>query len=83
MAPPREAKNLAIGTYFHCKRCFEVLPNGMSMRDFSRFAVGFTPQGLQVWCTRHDANIIHIDFAGQKFGPVLGEAILPDRPQQE
>ena len=24
--------------------------------------VGWTNQGFQVWCTRHNTNVIHIDF---------------------
>ena len=27
---------------------------------------GFTPMGLQVWCRRHNANVLHVDFEGNK-----------------
>ena len=37
-----------------------------SLQDYSRLDIGFTSIGVQVWCRRHDANVIHIDFAGQK-----------------
>ena len=37
-----------------------------SLQDDSRLDIGFTSIGVQVWCRRHDANVVHIDFAGQK-----------------
>ncbi len=37
-----------------------------SLQDYSRLDIGFTSIGVQVWCPRHDANVVHIDFAGQK-----------------
>ena len=37
-----------------------------SLQDYSRLDIGFTNIGVQVWCRRHDANVVHIDFAGQK-----------------
>ena len=37
-----------------------------SLQDYSRLDSGFTSIGVQVWCRRHDANVVHIDFAGQK-----------------
>ena len=37
-----------------------------SLQDYSRLDIGFTSIGVQVWCRRHDANVVHIDFAGQK-----------------
>ena len=27
--------------------------------------VGFTPVGIQVWCNRHQCNVVHIDFEGR------------------
>lgn len=38
----------------------------MSPRDYSRLSVGSTPVGLQVWCHRHDVNVLHIDFEGSQ-----------------
>ena len=55
-----------ISNYFHCKKCLEQLPEGTSPRDWARINVGFTQLGVQVWCTRHDKEIVHIDFLGQK-----------------
>ena len=37
-----------------------------SLQDYSRLDIGFTGIGVQVWCRRHDANVVHIDFADQK-----------------
>ena len=37
-----------------------------SLQDYSRLDIGFTSIGVQVWCRRQDANVVHIDFAGQK-----------------
>ena len=37
-----------------------------SLQDYSRLDIGFTSIGVQVWCRRHDANVVHIDFEGHK-----------------
>jgi hypothetical protein len=29
-------------------------------------AAGFTERGLQVWCQRHERNVVHIDFGGHR-----------------
>ena len=55
-----------IVTFFHCKKCLEELPVNTTPRDWVRHEVGFTKLGLQVWCVRHEINICHIDFEGQK-----------------
>jgi len=41
-------------------------PEDASMRDWARLNVGMTPNGLQVWCVRHDVNVGALDFRGQK-----------------
>ena len=65
-----------IETFLHCESCYWELKNGKTEEDFSligavagesqmsysRFEVGWTNQGFQVWCTRHNTNVIHIDF---------------------
>jgi hypothetical protein len=38
----------------------------MSPRDWSSIEAGWTALGLQVWCKRHEINILHVDFEGQK-----------------
>ena len=55
-----------IVAFMHCKDCVEEIPNGVSPRDWSRIQVGWTKIGVQVWCIRHEQNLVHIDFEGQK-----------------
>ena len=51
-----------------CSRCADEVTDGraglVSMADYMRLDVGFSEAGLQVWCRRHDANVVHIDFQG-------------------
>ena len=68
--------NNNIETFLHCELCYLELKNAKTEEDFSligavagespmsysRFEVGWTNQGFQVWCTRHNTNVIHIDF---------------------
>ena len=58
--------NNEIEVFFHCKECMRELPNGQSPQDYQRIQAGWTTKGLQVWCNRHDLNIVHIDFEGVK-----------------
>jgi hypothetical protein len=55
-----------IKQFWHCAKCIDELPEGKSPREYIRVEVGFTRAGLQVWCIRHEENIIHLDFMGQK-----------------
>ena len=68
--------NNNIETFLHCELSYLELKNAKTEEDFSligavagesqmsysRFEVGWTKQGFQVWCTRHNTNVIHIDF---------------------
>lgn len=54
--------DLQIMTYFHCSQCLAELPAMTTPREWAQFEVGFTRLGLQVWCRRHEVNVIHIDF---------------------
>lgn len=51
-----------------CAKCLDEMTRGFtdskSLQDYARLDVGFTEQGLQVWCRRHDLNVVHIDFDG-------------------
>ena len=72
-AAPREPRMKAPSTFeinnFHCcKLCIEELPEGESPESYADYLVGATPWGIQIWCKRHNCNVIHYDFAGQKFG---------------
>ena len=52
--------------YLHCKLCAKSLPENMSMHEWAGYEVGWTKLGLQVWCKKHNTNIIHIDFENQQ-----------------
>ncbi len=57
-----------INTYIRCPKCQEDIFRRagsevtISPREYGRMECGFTRDGFQVWCLRHDMNIIHIDF---------------------
>jgi len=55
-----------IVAFMHCGKCIEELPKGQSPREWAQLEVGWTKPGLQVWCKRHEANVMHIDFEGTK-----------------
>jgi len=59
-------RKCVIVQFLHCRLCgIEVLAGANSSpRDHARFSIGWTKQGLQVWCNRHDRNVMHIDFEG-------------------
>ena len=68
--PP--ANTQEIFQFLHCGRCGAEFREksdpstvGQSMATWARLAVGWTPIGLQVWCERHQSNVIHIDFEGR------------------
>ena len=63
----------AIKHVLECKRCAESCPAGVLLNDWQRVTIGFTPFGLQVWCVRHQANVFHVDFRGQRL-PVNASA---------
>ena len=53
-----------------CAKCEEEFLNGLtdssSLQDYTKLDVGFTNTGIQVWCRRHDANVVHVDFEGRE-----------------
>lgn len=66
MSYPREH----IRWYLRCPACEKDLFNNKrykineSSREYGRMECGFTRNGFQVWCLRHDINMINIDFDG-------------------
>jgi hypothetical protein len=66
-----------IEMYLHCGMCLRELPVGVSAQDWARLEVGWTKQGLQVWCVRHDANVMHVDFQGQRHPANLTMKVEP------
>lgn len=63
-----------IEAFFHCAKCLEELPIDQSPKSYSRTSSGWTVKGIQVWCNRHDIEIVHIDFKGAKVNYVKAEA---------
>lgn len=60
-----------IARYVHCLQCLRELPMGQSPAEWAQLEVGFTNHGtLQVWCMRHNFNVIDILLAE-------GDAKLP------
>ena len=55
-----------ISMYLHCGLCADKMPPDAAPRDWARLNVGWTPWGLQVWCTRCNANVMHMDFDGAR-----------------
>ena len=42
------------------------MPEGYSPQTWSQLEIGWTRLGIQVWCRRHELNILHMDFEGHK-----------------
>jgi len=56
-------------TFLHCRLCTDELAMGeieLSPRDYAELEVGFTKIGLQIWCRRHECNVVHVDYEGRK-----------------
>ena len=50
-----------------CLKEYGALQNpDITLRDYVKVDVGFSQIGIQVWCQRHDKNICHIDFEGNR-----------------
>jgi len=62
--PPGTANEIQL--YFHCRLCVAELPSGESPREWAQIEAGWTMIGLQIWCKRHDCNVMHIDFEGHQ-----------------
>ncbi len=60
------SNQLEITSYIHCKECLKSLPENKSPREYAQLDIGFTKIGLQVWCTRHNLNVMYIDFEGYR-----------------
>ena len=61
-----------IAMFIHCGMCVKEFKDkdpatrGQSPQSYSRLSIGYTKLGFQVWCNRHDVNVMHIDFEGQQ-----------------
>lgn len=61
----------AIKGFMHCKQCLDEwlageAGEGVSPREYARLEMGWTPKGFQLWCVRHELNVVSIDLLGQK-----------------
>ena len=56
--------------FIHCKLCLDERPSDLSPREYAELEVGFTTPGIQIWCRRHEVNVMDIDFEGA--GPFPG-----------
>lgn len=70
--------NNEILQYLHCNQCFKEKPDDISMKDYARYEVGWTPDGLQMWCIRHDCNVMHVDFQNQRHPANLSRIKTPE-----
>jgi hypothetical protein len=55
-----------IQMYLHCAQCLREKPPNVSPQEWARVQAGWTTQGIQIWCVRHDKNVMHMDFEGAK-----------------
>jgi len=62
-SPPRRMNK--INEYCQCGRCLDELPRGKQMAQWARLAVGWTAEGLQVWCLRHQTTVIDLGFKNE------------------
>ena len=65
------SNQLEIEKYIHCVLCVQEWHERNEAGEtlpawWSRIEVGYTKRGWQVWCARHNCNIIHFDFEGRK-----------------
>ena len=55
-----------IFSFYHSKKCLEEKGDYISARDYASFEFGATEKGFQLWCTRHEENVLALDLLGQK-----------------
>jgi len=66
LKPERSVPENDIQLYLHCRVCLSEIPENQSAGDYQQLEVGWTAAGLQVWCKRHDMNVVNIDFEGHQ-----------------
>jgi hypothetical protein len=50
--------NTIVG-YMYCAQCLDELPENVSPQEYARVQAGITTEGgLQVWCNRHNCNVL-------------------------
>lgn len=58
--PPPPANENHITRAFVCGRCQAERPATVTLGEYAQLVVGLTPDGIQVWCERHDGNVVHL-----------------------
>jgi len=58
-----------INAFIHCKLCLDefysqVQFRDISPREYAQIEVGWTKPGFQIWCKRHEVNVMDVDFGG-------------------
>jgi hypothetical protein len=53
---------MQIKGFAHCARCVVEKPRGVSPREWTSLEMGATDDGIQVWCKRHNMNVIHVRY---------------------
>ncbi len=71
-----------IVSYIHCRECmfdWSQTTRSVSPAEFQDNEVGFTQRGIQVWCRRHDKNVISLDInevdVSKPKGKVIAQAM--------
>jgi hypothetical protein len=59
----RFAQN-CINQFMQCSLCMAEMPPGVTPQEYQRLSTGFTDRGIQVWCDRHNTNVLHLDHQG-------------------
>jgi hypothetical protein len=60
------SNSLEINQFLQCRLCTtEAQALNKPVAEYARLSIGFTDVGIQVWCERHNVNVIHFDFQGR------------------
>ena len=68
--------------YLHCSLCLQEKPPGQSPVEWARQQGAWTEVGLQIWCTRHDVNIMHVDFEGSRHSANSTRRLMPGEGEE-
>ncbi len=61
-------------SYLHCAKCLAEKPKNQSPREWASLEVGMTAEGaIQVWCKRHELNVVVLTVPDMSAPPVCSE----------
>lgn len=80
---PEISTDNQIVMYLHCAQCVVDYDKESHYRPVrpaheARLNVGWTPRGMQVWCARHNCNVLNVDYEGMKHPAVTARQKEPD-----